>query len=300
MAKSEFIRLNRYIAASGVCSRRKADNLIDQGLVYVNGKKVFELGMKIDPENDSVTVDGKLIKPSKAGVYLMFNKPKRVMTTMNDPEGRPCVGEYFADYGERVFPVGRLDWDSEGLLIMTNDGDFANQVTHPKFEIPKTYLAKVDQKVEIAKLNRLLVGVPIIGGRVKAKEVEIEKASGQYDWVRIVITEGKTHQVRQMLAKIGYDVIKLKRVQIGQLKLGEIPSGDYIELSNKQLERIFQKEKEAPAKMSSEKKKRTNDSARRIEQSRGDQKRGEWKQGYRGKGAKKSASKSSSRNSSRR
>ena len=179
------IRLNKFIAECGLASRRRADQWIEDGKVMLNGKKVYEHGVQIDPKKDQVKISGKVVKPKpKNSVYIAFNKPTHVMTTMSDPEGRPTVKDYFPKIKHRVFPVGRLDWDTEGLLIMTNDGEFSQAVSHPSQEIPKTYMVKVDGQPSEAQLQKLRSGVSIVGGRVKAMHVErVKKGSDKYDWI---------------------------------------------------------------------------------------------------------------------
>jgi 23S rRNA pseudouridine2605 synthase len=236
----EQIRLNKYIADSGLASRRAADQLILDGLVKVNGKKVYELGTKINPSEDHVLVDGKSVRKKAPHIYVVFHKPKGVLTTMEDPLGRENVSDYLAKVPYRVFPVGRLDYDSEGLLLLTNDGDFANRVMHPKEEVTKTYLVKVDGQPAPHHIAKLLSGVSIIGGKVAAKYVEkIPKGGDQYAWFKIIITEGKNRQIRQMFFKIGFDVIKLQRVAIGRLKIGNLQRGEVAFLNEAALERIF-------------------------------------------------------------
>ena len=234
------VRLNKFIADSGLCSRRKADELIHDGQVMLNGKKVFELGVKVDPTQDRVLVNGKPVAKQSKFVYYMFHKPKNVVTTLEDPLGRPKVGD-FIDTTERLFPVGRLDWDTEGLLLMTNDGQFAQDVAHPKKEIPKTYLVKIDDHIDPAKLKKLIDGVSIIGGRASAKAAEKVKLgnSKKYEWIKITISEGKNRQIRRMFEKIGYDVLKLQRISIGGLKLGALKKGEYRALNAEDLDRIF-------------------------------------------------------------
>jgi 23S rRNA pseudouridine2605 synthase len=164
---------------------------------------------------------------------------------MTDPMGRPTVADFVKDLPYRVFPVGRLDWDTEGLLLLTNDGDFSQKVTHPKEEIPKTYLVKLDGKPTDAQLDKLRRGVTIPGGKVAAKFVERAKVgtSGTYDWVKIVITEGKNRQVRHMFQKIGYDVKKLKRTAIGQLTLGPLKKGEFAFLDEGGIRQVFKQSK---------------------------------------------------------
>lgn len=238
------IRLNKLISDCGIASRRGADRLIEDGLVTVNGRKVYELGIKVDPNEDRIAVEGKPIKVVTQKIYAMFHKPKGVLTTMDDPHGRPTVADYLDKIPTRVFPVGRLDWDSEGLLLLTNDGEFANQVTHPKKEVTKSYLVKLSGKPEPHHIEKLRRGVSIIGGRVSARHIEKikpagEKKSDKYDWYKIVITEGKNRQVRQMFAKIGLDVMKLQRVAIGRLRLGALPVGELVFLNQAAIDRIF-------------------------------------------------------------
>jgi 23S rRNA pseudouridine2605 synthase len=239
------VRLNKFLADCGLASRRGADGMISSGQVQVNGKTVYELGVRVTPTMDRVTVDGKPVKPPTVKIYVIFNKPENVLTTMADPEGRPTVADYMEELPVRVFPVGRLDWDTEGLLLLTNDGDFAQKVMHPREEIPKTYLAKLDGKPTQEQLSKLVRGVTIPSGKVKALFVETAKVgdSDKYGWVKIVIGEGKNRQVRFMFQKIGFDVKKLKRVAIGQLTLGSLQRGEYAFLDEGSLSRIFRKRK---------------------------------------------------------
>ena len=241
------IRLNKLLAERGLASRRGADKLIAEGHVVVNGKKVYELGVKVNPNKDKITVDGKAIKPKTENIYIMFNKPKHVITSMSDPLGRPTVADFVGDLPARVFPIGRLDWDSEGLLILTNDGDYAQRVMHPKTEVTKTYHVKLDGQPQLYQIKKLSSGVSIPGGRVKAKHIEklkmtkssSKKSSDDKDWYKIVITEGKNHQVREMFKKIGFDVIKLQRVAIGKLRIGALDRGQMLFLNDAAAERAF-------------------------------------------------------------
>lgn len=247
MDSNSNIRLNKFLADHGVASRRKADAMIDEGMVQVNGRKVFELGIKINPQKDIVKVGGKRVGAKPQPVYFVFNKPKSVVTSTSDPQGRPTVLDFFKKVKKRIFPVGRLDWDTEGLLLMTNDGDFSNEISHPKSNITKTYHAKLDGIITQAKIEKLKKGVSIIGGRVRAIHLKkLKKGSEKKDWVEITISEGKNRQVRKMFEKVGLDVEKLKRVSIGGLKLGALKSGDFRPLTQKDLEKIFSKSKAAP------------------------------------------------------
>ena len=239
------VRLNKLIADSGLASRRHADRMIEEGQVTVNGKRVYELGIKVDPQNDRILVDGKsLRKPITQKYYVILNKPKGVLTTMDDPHTRPTVAEYLGGVPARVFPVGRLDWDSEGMLILTNDGDFANKVMHPKAEVTKTYLVKLDGKPESHHIEKLKKGVSIVGGRVSARHIEKVKKSGdkksdKYEWYKIIITEGKNRQIRQMFAKVGFDVLKLQRVAIGRLRTAALKPGELVFVNEAAIERVF-------------------------------------------------------------
>lgn len=236
---SERTRLNKLIADSGLCSRRAADKMIEEGLVTVNGKKVYELGVRVDP-NDRITVKGKPLKVKAPFIYIMFHKPKGVLTTMDDPLERPTVKEFLEDVPYRVFPIGRLDWDSEGLLLLTNDGDYANKVANPKADVTKTYLVKLDGQPSPEHIRKLLTGVSIVGGRVKAQHIEkIKRGKEKYDWFKIIITEGKNRQIRQMFAKIGFDVLKLQRVAIGRLRLGALDRGEKVFLNEVAANRVF-------------------------------------------------------------
>jgi 23S rRNA pseudouridine2605 synthase len=217
------IRLNKLIADSGLASRRGADTLIEQGLVTVNGKKVYELGIKVDPNADKVTVEGKPIR-RKA----------------EDPLERPTIKELLEDVPMRVFPIGRLDWDSEGLILLTNDGEYAQKVAHPTAEVTKTYLVKVDGHPKDEQLAKLKKGVTIEGGKVAAKSVErVKRGKDKYGWLKIVITEGKNRQIRQMFEKIGYDVLKLQRVAIGRLRIGNLERGQLVYLNDVAANRVF-------------------------------------------------------------
>jgi 23S rRNA pseudouridine2605 synthase len=243
-------RLNKFLAECGVASRRHADQLISEGAVLVNGKKVYELGTRVSP-SDRITVNGKPVKTQGERVYLLFNKPKHVVTTMNDPEGRPSIADYFQRLPVRVFPVGRLDWDSEGMILLTNDGDFAQAVNHPTQEIVKTYMVKVSGRPTDEQLTRLRTGVSIPTGRVSAKVVERARSKGstEKDWIRVGIAEGKNRQIRFMFEKIGFDVLKLQRIAIGHLKMPTtLERGEFVFLTEMGLKKIFEQDKKEQPK----------------------------------------------------
>ncbi len=237
----EKMRLNKFIALSGLTSRRKADLLIEEGRVKVNGKRVTKLGLTIDPGKDIVTVDGKIITLPEKKVYLAFNKPKGYVTTLDDELGRKSVLSFFANFPERIFPVGRLDMDTEGLLFMTNDGEFSYIVTHPKFKIEKEYKVWVKGRVEEEELRKIKKGVFIEGKIVKPKLISILKVSRDESFIKVIINEGRKREVRRMFQYIGHKVEKLIRVRIGPVKLGNLRSGKYRDLTPSEVEWFLEK-----------------------------------------------------------
>jgi 23S rRNA pseudouridine2605 synthase len=217
-------RLNKYLAHAGVGSRRHCDTLISAGRVKVNGVAVSDLGLKIDPETHKIAVDDNPVKSEKL-VYWAVNKPVGYLSTNHDPSGRPLAIHLVPHVEQRVYTVGRLDEGSEGLLLMTNDGELAFHLMHPRFGIPKTYLALVAGKPSPTDLQKLLDGVWLSDGKVKAKDVKRLKPQGESTWLRIVLTEGKNREIRRMLAQLGHKVVKLKRTAIGPVQLDKLPKG---------------------------------------------------------------------------
>lgn len=241
MGKTTITRLNKLISESGIASRRQADKLIEEGEVTVNGKRVYELGIKVDSGKDRIFVSGKPLKVVHSKIYIAFHKPQGVLTTMEDPLGRPTIAKYVKEMPLNVFPIGRLDWDSEGLILLTNDGDFAQKVTHPKHEVTKTYLVKLKKEPTSDQIRRLLRGVTIVGGKVSAKFLEkVPRGKSEHPWYKIIITEGKNRQIRQMFEKINNDVLKLQRVAIGCLKIGKLDREEWKILDSKELKKVFQ------------------------------------------------------------
>ena len=225
-------RLQKMIAAAGIASRRHAEDLIVQGMVQVNGKVVTELGTKVDPAKDHVKVDGKRIQVESHKIYLLLNKPKGYITSVKDPEGRPTVMDLIADVKERVYPVGRLDYETEGLLLFTNDGELARGLMHPSTEVEKTYWAKVKGHLaeeEMKKVER--GGISLPEGKTAPCKIRFLRQTAEKDWVEIILHEGKKRQVRMMMEKIGHPVAKLKRVGYAFLKIGSMPLGAYRYLS---------------------------------------------------------------------
>lgn len=224
-------RLQKVIAQAGVASRRDAEELIKAGKVKVNGKIVTELGSKIEPKRDRVTVDGKPLKAEK-NVYILLYKPKGVVTTLDDPRGRKTVAQLVAAIPERIYPVGRLDYNTEGLLIMTNDGDLTHALTHPSHEIAKTYLAKVQGFPPEEKLDKLRVGIKLEDGVTAPAKINIVAIDQEKELttLEIVIYEGKNRQIRRMCEAIGYPVKNLKRVKFAFLTLEGLRRGQYRQL----------------------------------------------------------------------
>lgn len=232
-------RLQKVIAQAGVASRRDAEDLIKAGRVTVNGKTVTELGSKIEPKRDRVSVDGKPLKAEKY-VYILLNKPKGVITTLEDPRGRKTVADLVAAIPERVYPVGRLDYNTEGLLIMTNDGDLTYALTHPSHEIAKTYLAKVHGYPPEEKLDKLRAGIKLEDGitapaKINIVAIDQEK---QLTTLEITIYEGKNRQIRRMCEAIGFPVKNLKRVKFAFLTLEGIRRGQYRQLLAGEVEEL--------------------------------------------------------------
>ncbi len=231
-------RIQKIISAAGVTSRRAAEQLITEGRVRVNGQVVTELGTKADANKDHIKVDGKLINPRQPLTYIMLNKPAGFVTTMSDPEGRPTVQDLLKGVKVRVYPVGRLDYNTEGLLLLTNDGDFAHLITHPKHEFPKTYRAKIKGVLEDHQIKTLEDGIYLDDGKTapaKIKKVSKEEANS---WLEITIHEGRKRQVRRMFDRVGHSVIKLKRVRTGNLLLGELPEGAMRYLAPEEVEAL--------------------------------------------------------------
>ncbi len=224
-------RLQKIISAAGVTSRRAAEQLIAEGRVRVNGQVVTEPGSKADAAKDHIKVDGKLINPHQPPTYIMLNKPAGYVTTMSDPEGRPTVQDLLRGVKTRVYPVGRLDYNTEGLLLLTNDGDFAHLITHPKHEFPKTYLAKVKGVLDDQQIEKLETGIFLDDGKTAPAKVRKMSKEEMNSWLEITIHEGRKRQVRRMFDHVGHSVIKLKRTKTGGLVLGDLPEGSFRHLT---------------------------------------------------------------------
>lgn len=232
----EKIRLQKIISESGYCSRRKADEFISRNLVKVNGR-VAKVGDRANPHRDVITVDGKkiAINKNKKYVYLMLNKPRGYVTTLDDELGRKCVTELLSGVEERVYPIGRLDRNSEGLLLFTNDGDFANSIMHPSKHVSKTYRVTVRPDINDDQLIRLTEGVVIEGERTMPSTVNVLTKEQGRVVIQMVIHQGKNRQVRKMCEAVGLEVARLKRTSIGPLKLGMLKPGTWRELKAEEL-----------------------------------------------------------------
>jgi 23S rRNA pseudouridine2605 synthase len=228
------VRLQKLIAGTGLASRRKAEALIAAGRVMVNGKTVTELGTKVDPERDHVKVDGKHLSAAQPFVYLMLNKPKNVVSTLDDPGGRTTVKDYLRGVSVRVFPVGRLDFDSEGLMLLTNNGELAQAMLHPRYHVPKTYVIKVKGVLTDDDIRSLEQGVRLEDGVTGPAQVRKVRKVEANSWLEITIREGRKHQVKRMLESVGHPVIKLLRTRMGSLGLGDLPSGEFRFLTDRE------------------------------------------------------------------
>jgi len=230
---AELVRLQKFMADCGVASRRACEALIDEGRVKVNGKIVRTKGVKIDPINTKVEVDNELINATKTKTYLAFNKPVGILSTMSDPEGRPSLQDFFGSWPDRLFHVGRLDKESEGLIILTNDGQWAHESTHPSFGVEKTYLVQSEEPISRSAFQNLMEGVELEDGL--AKPISVARRGAM---IEVVIHEGRNQIVRRMFDALGYPVERLIRTAIGSIKLGELPPGKWrslnsVELSNR-------------------------------------------------------------------
>lgn len=221
------VRIQKIIANAGIASRRRAEELIREGRVTVNGEVITKLGTKADEDKDHIKVDGKLIHKKGKDIYLILNKPKGCITSIDDPEGRPTVKDLLKGVKGRVYPVGRLDYNSEGLIFFTNDGELAYGLTHPSHEVTKTYLVKVDGQLTDEEIGKIEKGVRLEDGVTAPSSIRKVKKTDANSWVEIMIHEGRNRQVKRMFEKVGHPVLKLKRTRIANLELGDLPPGSY-------------------------------------------------------------------------
>ena len=232
------MRLQKYLAVCGVASRRRAEQMIQNGQVAVNGQVITEMGVQVDENQDTVLVDGVLVRPEAEKHYIAYNKPIGEVTTVSDPEGRATVMDKFRSYPARLYPVGRLDYDSEGLLLLTNDGELMNHLLHPSHEVSKTYLVKASNQVTEEEIARLRAGVMIDQKLTSPASVRLIRRE-TFDTVLLIsIHEGRNRQVRKMLEAVGHQVVHLKRVGFGPIELKDLPLGQWRRLTEAEVNRL--------------------------------------------------------------
>ena len=232
------VRLQKFLAEAGVASRRACDKLIDEGLVKVNNQVVTTPGLGVDPEKDKIIYKGRPVKPERK-FYIMVNKPKGYICTNDDEKGRRRTVDIVKDIPARLYTVGRLDWDVEGLIILTNDGDFAYKLTHPKHHVPKTYVVKIKGSIESKHVAKIFSGIYIDGKKTEPAKAEILKTSRQTSHVRLTLFEGKKREIKRMFFQLGYSVYHIKRISINGLKLGSLQPGRYRNLRDYEIKRLM-------------------------------------------------------------
>lgn len=235
--KDNSIRLQKYMSENGIASRRKSEEMIAAGKVKVNGR-VASLGDKVDPIRDKIVVSGKRVVRNKTKMYIMLHKPRGYVTTMSDELGRKCVSELVEDAGVRLFPVGRLDRNSEGLLLMTNDGAFSNLLTHPSRHVAKVYRVTVREQVREEHLTKLTEGIMLDGTKTLPCEVHVIERGENRTVLHVVLYEGRNRQIRRMCEAVGLTVIRLKRTEIAGVRLGMLPQGKWRELNEKEMQHL--------------------------------------------------------------
>lgn len=232
------VRLQKYLSECGVASRRKSEELIEQGAVRVNGQVAF-IGDKINPKSDTVTVKGKKIIKQKSHTYIMLHKPRGFITTMSDERDRKCVAELIKDVPGRVYPVGRLDRDSEGMLLCTNDGEFANAMTHPRKHVPKTYRVTVRPTITQEQITELTTGIVIDDRMTAPAEIRVITREEGRVVLEIILYEGRNRQIRKMCEAVGLEVARLKRTAVGSVKLGMLKQGDWRDLTEDEVRKLM-------------------------------------------------------------
>ncbi len=235
------IRINKYLSAAGVSSRREADRLIEQGRVKVNGKIVQTLGSKIDENKDRIEVDGKTVEGTQGKIYMLLNKPPEFLVTLKDPFQRPTIMDFLPKLKTRIFPVGRLDFDSEGLLLMTNDGELANRLTHPRYEIKKNYLVKIQGHPEKVQISRLERGIPLDGKKTAPAKISPVSSSPKRSLFKVELHEGRKREIRRMFEAIGYHVLLLRRIKFAGLTLDGLNPGDWRYLTKTEVQNLYKK-----------------------------------------------------------
>lgn len=242
-------RLQKILSRAGIASRRKAERLLQEGRVRVNGQVVSRLDFKADPLEDHIRVDGRLVTRLEPPAYVLLNKPRGFLCTLNDPFGRPVVGDLLKRLKLRLYPAGRLDADSEGLVILTNDGDFFQHLAHPRYHKPRTYLVKVKGLPDKEEIERLRRGVDLSDGLTQPAQVKLIRKLKANSWWRVVVREGRNRLVRRMFERIGHPVLRLIRIQFGPLRLSGLRRGEYRLLSRKEVDLLIRNEGETPPRL---------------------------------------------------
>ena len=232
------MRLNKYLAEAGVASRRGSDEIIRAGRVTVNGRTPDEIGVKVDPDRDQVALDGRLLRLTSETVYCILNKPRGCLTSVTDPHNRKTVMDLVRDIPQRIYPVGRLDLDSEGLLLLTNDGDLSYALTHPGYKIEKEYLVGIQGRPDDEQIRKLESGIPVEGRMTAPAKVTVLSATRRQTNLRITIHEGRKRQIRYMIKYLGYDVTELIRTRIGPIKLGDLNAAAWRYLTENEVESL--------------------------------------------------------------
>jgi len=239
------VRIQKIIAQAGIASRRAAEKMILEGRVTINGLKITEMGATADPDQDDIRVDSNLISVAGGKIYLLLNKPRGYVTTLDDPQNRPIITDLLPGIRERVFPVGRLDYDSEGLLLLTNDGAFAQKLQHPRYQVTKTYRVKVEGHLSNREMRALSGGLSLEDGFFKPLKAVLEKMSAQSCWISLTLAEGRNRVIRRVFAALGHPVLRLIRVSLSDLALGDLKPGAYRHLTRKEVFRLTLASKQA-------------------------------------------------------
>jgi 23S rRNA pseudouridine2605 synthase len=232
-------RLQKIIARAGIASRRTAETLIQEGHVWLNGRIVTQLGTKADPRTDEIRVDGKRIAPELRNIYIMLHKPRGYITTLSDPEGRPIVTELVSSISERIFPIGRLDYDSEGLLLLTNDGAFSQRILHPSFAIPRSYRVKIAGHLTGEQWRALAGGLELSDGLFNPVSISLEKSNRKSSWLNVVLVQGRTREIRRAFDSLGRRVSRLIRMAYGNLELGTLQTGKWRHLTDTEVRNLL-------------------------------------------------------------
>lgn len=235
------IRLNKFLSAAGVSSRREADRFIEQGRIKVNGKIVQALGSKVDENKDRIEVDGKIVKGTQRKVYMLLNKPPEYLVTLKDPFQRPTIKDLLPKLKTRLFPVGRLDFDSEGLLMMTNDGELANRLIHPRYEMKKIYLVKIKGHPEKEQMSRIERGISLDGKKTAPAKIFLISSTPRRSLYKIELHEGRRREIRRMFEAIGFRVLLLRRIKFAGLTLDGLNPGEWRYLTDKEVQTLYRK-----------------------------------------------------------